>query len=187
MRIVAATPGSVLWLFSTHPEVQHNLRGEAEARHVSAGRLVFADKLPHNEHLARHQLADLFLDTPLVNAITTAVDSLWAGLPVLTVPGSHFCQRACASIVTAAGLAELVAADLAEYERQAIHLAQHRDKLRNLRERLIAGRNSCPLFDTTRKVRQLEQAYELMYERWQQGEPPAPINLDPDASERHKN
>ncbi len=87
MRLIAAVPGSVLWLAGKYPEVRKNLVREAEARGVSAERLVFADQQPHAAHLARLGQADLVLDTPLVNAIAAAVDALGAGVPFLTLPG----------------------------------------------------------------------------------------------------
>lgn len=178
MRLLAEVPGSILWVFGRYPEVRANLAREAAARGIAGDRLVSADKLPHEEHLARLPRADLILDTPLVNSITTAVDALWAGVPVLTLPGDHFAQRACASLVLAAGLPELIATDHEDYLRKAIHLARHTHELQALRDRLHAGRRTCPLFDTKRKVRQLEQAYEAMIERRRSGRPPGRIHLD---------
>ena len=105
MRLLKAVPGSVLWLLEGNRFAPANLRREAEARGVAAERLVFAPRMPLPEHLARHRLADLFLDTFPVNAHTTASDALWAGCPVLTLAGETFVSRVAGSLLRAVGLA----------------------------------------------------------------------------------
>ena len=169
MGILRATPGSVLWLFSYTEAVEKNLRNAAHSHGVDPARLVFARGLPLEEHLARHTAADLFLDTLPYNAHTTASDALWAGLPVLTLTGETFASRVAASLLTAAGLPELIAGNSAEYERMAIGFHQDRGRLRALRNRLEANRLTCPLFDTERYTRHLETLYEKMIARHQQG------------------
>ncbi|MCU0767620.1 MAG: glycosyltransferase, partial [Gammaproteobacteria bacterium] len=164
MRILARVPGSVLWLFRSYAEAETNLRREAQARGVVPERLVFADRLPKAEHLARHRHADLFLDTLRVNAHTTASDALWAGLPLLTCPGETFQSRVAASLLHAAGLPQLAVADLASYEETAVRLATEPGALASLRQQLAAGRLSCALFDTERYARDLEAAYDALWE-----------------------
>lgn len=163
-RILAAVPGSVLWLYAGNPQVAANLRGEGEARGLDPGRLVFAGPIPHAEHLARHRLADLFLDTLPYNAHTTASDALWAGLPVLTRRGTTFAGRVAASLLRAAGLPELIVDGQEAYEAAAVDLARSPQRLRDLRERLMRNRQSCPLFDTPRFTRHLEAAYRAMWD-----------------------
>jgi len=175
MRILDRVPGSVLWLFRSHPEVEVNLRREAERRGVEPARLVFADKLPKAEHLARHRHADLFLDTLRVNAHTTASDALWAGVPVLTAPGETFQARVAASLLHAVGLPELVVPDLVAYEETAVRLATVPDELAALRQRLADNRLSCPLFDTARYARHLERAFDLVWEAAARGGKGRPI------------
>ena len=132
-RILAAVPGSVLWLYAGHPQVAANLCREGEARGLDPGRLVFARPVPHAEHLARHRLADLFLDTLPYNAHTTASDALWAGLPVLTLQGTTFAGRVAAGLLRAAGLPELIADGQEAYEAAAVGLARSPDRLCKLR------------------------------------------------------
>jgi predicted O-linked N-acetylglucosamine transferase (SPINDLY family) len=108
MRILKAVPGSVLWLPEDNPAVAKNLRREAVARGVDGDRLVFAMRMSLAEHLARHRLADLFIDTLPCNAHTTASDALWAGLPLLTCMGKSVAGRVAASLLQAVGLPELV-------------------------------------------------------------------------------
>jgi predicted O-linked N-acetylglucosamine transferase (SPINDLY family) len=177
MKILAQVPGSVLWLYSGGATGEQNLRREAAARGIAADRVLFAQHLPKSEHLARLRLADLFLDTHYVNAHTGASDALWAGLPVLTCPGNTFAARVAASLLANIGLPELIAANLEDYERRAVHLAHHADELRKLRTRLAANRTTWPLFDTPRYTRNLERAYRAMWDIYAAGEPPRPIEV----------
>ncbi len=181
-RILAAVPGSVLWLYAGHPQVAANLRREGEARGLDPGRLVFAGPIPHAEHLARHRLADLFLDTLPYNAHTTASDALWAGLPVLTRLGTTFAGRVAASLLRAAGLPELIVDGQEAYEAAAVDLARSPQRLRGLRERLMRNRQSCPLFDTPRFTRHLEAAYRAMWDIHLAGGSPRAIAIAADDS-----
>jgi len=172
-------PGSVLWLKSGGATMQRNLRREAQARGIDPSRLVFDSRiLVKPQHLARLGLADLFLDTHLCNAHTTAIDALWAGVPVLSCPGETFASRVGASLLRAVGLPELVVPDLAAYELSAVCLAQHPAELRAIRTRLAVQRTQQALFDTPRFVRNLERALQQMWQQHQAGAAPQPIDLD---------
>lgn len=173
MRLLLRVPGSVLWLLSDDEAVRDNLRREAEARGVAAGRLVFAPFLPFAEHLARYALADLFLDTFYCGAHTTAADALWGGLPVLTCLGQTMAARQAGSIVCAAGLPEMAVASHEEYEALAHRLANHPEELARKKHCLLDNRRHAPLFDTAGRVRELERAYEMMWQRHESGLPPA--------------
>jgi protein O-GlcNAc transferase len=168
MRILKQVDGSVLWLLDDNASASRNLRAEAVARGLSPDRLVFAERMPLPEHLARHQLADLFLDTLPYNAHTTASDALWSGLPVLTCLGETFAGRVAASLLNAVGLPELVTTRDA-YEQTAIDLARYPEKLTAIKARLAANRLTTPLFDTTLFTGHIEAAYIAMYERHQAG------------------
>lgn len=180
MRILRQLPASVLWLLELAPEVADNLRREAAARGVDPDRLVFAGKWPKAQHLARHRLADLFLDTRYYTAHTTCSDALCAGLPVLTCPGESFASRVAASLLLAADLPELIAADFAHYEARSLALAREPSELSRLRQRLRANRLTCPAFDTTRLVRNLERAYRLMWANRRAGHPPRALAVTED-------
>jgi protein O-GlcNAc transferase len=169
MRILRQVEGSVLWLLGDSPPAATNLKKEAEARGVNSGRLVFAKRMPLPEHLARHRLADLFLDTLPYNAHTTASDALWAGLPVLTCIGETFAGRVAASLLNAIRLPELIAPTLEAYENMAIYLATHSDKLSAIKCRLAEHRLTTPLFDTGLFTKHIEATYTAMYERYQAG------------------
>lgn len=186
MRILGAVPGSVLWLRHGDDLADANLRAEAERRGVAGDRLVFARAVPgKDDHLFRMGLADLALDTRLYNGHTTTADTLWAGVPVVALEGRHFASRVAASCLKAVGLAELVTPSLDAYEALAIHLAGRPDDLACLRERLAANRLTFPLFDTARFARHLERAFETMWRRHEQGEPPAVITVEPTVGSRN--
>ncbi|MCD6040438.1 MAG: tetratricopeptide repeat protein [Burkholderiales bacterium] len=164
MRLLSSVPRSVLWLLQPGDAARQNLEDAAFARGVEPSRLVFAPRAPHPEHLARHRLADLFLDTLPYNAHTTTSDALWAGLPVLTCRGTTFAGRVAAGLLGAAGLPELVTARLADYEARALELARDRHTLALLRDKLARNRLACPLFDNERACRNIEAAYLRMWE-----------------------
>lgn len=176
MNILKAVNSSVLWLSQLPPSAEKNLKEQAAAANVNPDRLVFARRLNSSaDHLARHRLADLFLDVWPYNAHTTASDALWAGLPVLTKIGGTFAGRVAASLLSVAGLNDLVTADAKEYQNKAVWLATHPDELRKVKDRLQASRNATPLFDTKLFTRNLEKAYRAMYKRQQCGLPAARI------------
>jgi protein O-GlcNAc transferase len=172
MRLLREVDGSVLWLIEGNRAAVGNLRREAEARGVASERILFAPRIKIEYHLARHRLADLFLDTLPHNAHTTASDSLWAGVPVLTCLGDTFAGRVGASLLTAIGLPELVTRSLEDYEALALKLARDPSTLRSLRDNLGRNRQTHPLFDTVRLARSIERAYRTMCERVQRGEAP---------------
>ena len=165
MRLLKKNPGSILWLRSDLETAIQNLKLEAKARNINPDRLIFAEKTDMAEHLARHQKADLFLDTFAYNAHATALDALWAGLPVLTMQGNNFPSRVGSSILSAAELPELITTSEHEYESKAQWLVDHPDELRQLKDRLIKNRLKCSLFNTEKTTRDLEQIYR---ECWQE-------------------
>lgn len=169
MRLLSAVDRSVLWLLEPQEAAIRNLRSEAKKRGVDPERIVFAPRMKSAQHLARHRQADLFLDTLPVNAHTTASDALWAGLPLLTCMGQTFASRVAGSLLTAAGLPELVTHTLTDYENLALKLAKETSRLPSLRARLADNRDKCALFDTRGYARHLEAAYRGMWERYEGG------------------
>jgi protein O-GlcNAc transferase len=172
MRLLSRVENSVLWLIDSGEPVSRNLRREAQARGIAPDRLVFAKRLDLGDHLARHQAADLFLDTLPCNAHTTASDALWSGLPLLTCMGETFASRVSASLLHAVGLPELVTYSLEAYEALAFELATSASKLADLRSRLVSNRLSHPLFDTAGFTKHLEAAYAMIHARVAAGLPP---------------
>ncbi|MFO0995854.1 MAG: tetratricopeptide repeat protein [Alphaproteobacteria bacterium] len=175
MRLLKAVPGSVLWQLRDNDLVVGNLRREATARGVDPDRLVFAPRVPLADHLARHRLADLFIDTLPYNAHTTASDALWAGLPLVTCAGRSFQARVAGSLLKAIGLPELITDSLEAYEALALRLATNPRELAAIREKLARNRLTTPLFDTDRFRRHLEAAYREMWRISERGEEPRPF------------
>ncbi len=183
MRILERVPGSILWLLAGKEGVESNLRREAEVRGVAPERLVFAPFVGDSpRHLARYRLADLFLDTTVCNAHTTAADALWAGLPVLTCAGEAHWSRVAASLLESVGLPELVAANLMEYENRAVALARRPQDMAELKSKLEHHKRTWPLFDTAALVTSLEEAYQRMWGRHLAGQPPRSFSLPAAAS-----
>jgi predicted O-linked N-acetylglucosamine transferase (SPINDLY family) len=180
MRLLAQVPGSVLWLSGMNDLAQANLRREAAARSVDPQRLIFAPHVDRVEdHLARHRAADLFLDTLPYNAHSTAIDALWAGLPVVTCIGTSFAGRVGASLLKAAGLPELVTNSLADYEVLALRLAADPALLPSIRRKLDNNRLSCRLFDSDRFCRHVEAAYTTMWDIHRNGDRPRGFRVEP--------
>jgi predicted O-linked N-acetylglucosamine transferase (SPINDLY family) len=181
MTILGRVPGSVLWLLSgTTAEANERLRQAAVERGVAGERLVFAEKMPNPDHLARYPLADLFLDSMPYGAHTTAADSLWMNVPILTLPGRSFASRVCTSLIRAAGVGELECSSPEDYVARAVEYGQNRDKLAALKAKLAVGRDTCALFDTPKLVRHLEDLYRQMWSDFRNCALPEPDlrNLD---------
>jgi protein O-GlcNAc transferase len=172
MRILRQIGGSVLWLFSQNPTAERNLRREAEARGVSAERIINAPLLPFVEHQSRLSQADLFLDTSPYNGGAVVSDALWAGLPVVTLIGSTLVGRMAASLLHAINLPELITTNLGDYESLVCTLARSSEQLAAIRRKLEKNRLTTPLFDSQCFAKHLEAAYLTMWQRHQLGEPP---------------
>jgi predicted O-linked N-acetylglucosamine transferase (SPINDLY family) len=172
MDILRAVPNSVLWLITRSITTQDNLKHAAGLQNVDPRRLAFAPPLPKDRHLARLKLADLALDTLTVNGHTTTSDMLWAGIPVVTVMGTHFASRVAASLLTAMGLNELIAPDLDGYKDMIIDLAMNTERLERLKEKVAEARDIHPLFDIDGYVRHMEKAYTFMWDLFLQNRTP---------------
>jgi len=168
-RVLHRVPRAVLWLKETNGQLHDNLRRAAAERGIAPERIVFAPTLPYAQHFARMALADVFVDTWPYNAHTTAADALWAGLPVLTLPGEGFASRVAASALAAVGLADLAMGSVNDYEAALVTLAQDPLILQGLRQHLVAQRLELPLFDTPTYARGFERLLERAWQRWCSG------------------
>ena len=163
LEILRGVPNSVLWLQTANAQTVANLQALAKAGGVDASRVVFAQRVPtKREHLARLNRADLMLDTiGWHNGHSTVSDALWAGVPVITVPGRYFANRVAASLATAAGLSAMVRGERDDYVRTAIRLGNEHSELIAMKKRLAA--RDTPFFDTQARVRDLEDAFLAMW------------------------
>ena len=175
MRILKAVDGSVLFVYADNDWSKTNLINEARVRGIDSSRLVFGERIPYEEYLARYRVCDLFLDTFPYNAGTTASDALWSGLPLITLQGESFASRVAASLLKAIDIPELITTNQEQYEALAIELALNPQKLRSIKHKLINNRLTTPLFDTPLFTKNLEAAYTQMYDRYQAGLKPEHI------------
>ena len=174
MRILKAADGSVLWLHPKNENALKNLKKEAKKHGIDESRLIFAPRLDLNEdHLSRQKLADLFLDTLPCNAHTIASEALRMGVPILTCIGEAFASRVAASLLKAANLPEMITTTQEQYERLAIELATNPKKLKTIKNKLANNLPTAPLYDTPLFTKNLEAAYQVMYEKYQND-----LNLD---------
>jgi predicted O-linked N-acetylglucosamine transferase (SPINDLY family) len=174
MTILSNVPGSVLWLLSGTGDTNQRLVKAAEQCGIPAHRLIFAEKRPNPVHLARYSLADLFLDTFPYGAHTTAADSMWMGVPILTVPGRSFASRVCSSVVRAAGMDDFVCPTADVYVTRAIEFGRNSERMAAAKQKLAANRDTCLLFDTPRLVAALEDLYRQMWADFEAGNLPRP-------------
>ena len=164
MNLLEKVSGSVMWLFADNPLAMDSLKREAVARGIDPLRLVFAVRVPKEQHLVRHTLADIALDTRIYNGGVTTSDALWAGVPVVTLRGDHVPSRASSSMLTSLGLPELITSDLDGYEALALQLAKDPQELQRLKDAVAKKVQTSPLFDTENAVRNLEKAYRQIWE-----------------------
>ena len=163
-RILKRVENSVLLIYVNNESSQKNLTTEIIKRNIDSNRLIFGKSLPRPEYLARYRVADLFLDTSPYNAGTTASDALRMGLPVLTMKGNAYPSRMAASILNAVHLNELITNNHKEYESLAIELALNKKQLKQIKEKLNTNLETAPLFDTAKFTKNIESAYQQMYE-----------------------
>jgi predicted O-linked N-acetylglucosamine transferase (SPINDLY family) len=177
MRLLSRVNKSVLWLRKSNEWSEENFLKEAKKRNISTSRIIFADKIDMDEHLARHKYADLFLDTFNFNAHTTASEALWSGLPLVTKSGAGFASRVAGSLLKSLDLHELVTKSSKDYEDLIFELATNPLKLRVLRQKLMSNIISKPLFNSELFTKHLESSYLLVYQNYFQGRPPETINV----------
>lgn len=168
-RILTQVPGSVLWLLETDALAADNLKKEMSSHGVDPARLIFAPRLPLKQHLGRLQHATVALDTGPYGSHTTGSDALWVGVPVVTFPGETFASRVAASLLQAAGVPELITHSWDEYISLASKLGTDAVALARVKEKLLVGRESCPLFDSERFTLNLEKAYRQMIQDGREG------------------
>jgi protein O-GlcNAc transferase len=180
MRLLGNVPKSVLWLLRINEAAERNLKAEAAKRGVDPSRVIFAERTHSSAHLARHRLADLFLDTFRYNAHTAASDALRSGLPLVTKIGNGFASRVAASLLHACGLQGLVTNTSEAYERLALELAQNPQKLQELKQKVSANISEAPLFDSIGTTRSIEAGFWKAYRRYVDGLPSDVIDVLPE-------
>ena len=179
MHVLAAVPDSVLWLRQTNGRVAGRLRETARAHGIDPQRLIFAPRRDRQVHLARHQLADLCLDTFNHGGGVTTIDAILAGTPVVTWAGTTQTARTGVSILQPLGLHELVCATPADYVATAIRLGSDPAALSRLRNALRTRAPASPLFDSAALANALNRAFRAMHDRAAAGLAPQTFDVSP--------
>ena len=176
LDVLRAVPDAALWLLGGPEGADDRLRAAARDEGIDPARLVFMQKLPHDEYLARYRHATLFLDTQPYNAHTTASDAIWAGCPVLTVPGETFAARVAASLNAHLGMPALNVADDDAFVRTAVRIGSDAALRETLHAELRERRASSGLFDMSGFARDLAALLARMVERHRRGLAPADLD-----------
>ena len=176
-EILNQVPKSVLWLLSDNNDAIQNLKIEFKKKKIDPKRIIFGTKVPIMEHLARIKFADLFLDTFPYNAHTSCSDSIWAGLPILTLEGDSFQSRVASSLLKTTGLNELVSKNEKEYVDKAVYIAKNQEYLNQLKNKLLATKDSNPLFDNKSFTYNIENAYSIVFEKYINKKDPEDVYL----------
>lgn len=176
-ELLKEVEGSVLWLASSNELSKKNLKKEAKKRGIKTNRLFFYEGIKKDHHLSRIKLADLCLDTNIVNGHTSTSDCLWAGVPVVSFLGNHFASRVASSLLNAIGLPELIGKDKSEYKSIALDIAKNPNKLKLLKEKLNLNKNIKPLYNSELFTKNLELTYTEMWERYKKGKKPSCLHF----------
>jgi predicted O-linked N-acetylglucosamine transferase (SPINDLY family) len=177
MELLKEVENSVLWFYVGQRDFSENLRAEAEKRGVDGSRIIATGRLDPAEHLERMKHADLFLDAFAVNAHTTASEAIWAGVPLVTKLGDQFAARVAGSILTAAGLEDLVTKTPHQYKALALRLASDPAYLSEVKHSVENARSKSALFDTVGYTRDFEALLTKAHEREIAGKSPRHMGL----------
>ena len=178
--IVAAVPGSVLWLRADNETSRANLTTQAAKRGLATERLIFfrdSARMRSSDLIARYRFADLALDTYPYGSHATASEALWAQCPLLTRVGSTYASRVAGSLLTATGLDSLVTTTREEFRRRAIELGNAPERLAELRSQLADSGATSGIFDSPRFTRALEDGYSAVFRRHAEGLTPSAVDL----------
>ncbi len=162
IRILKDVPRGVLWLLESNDISMKNLLVYAEKSGIDPSRIYFAKKIIFTEHIDRHQVIDLFLDTFPYNAHTSTADALWAHCPVLTKSGETFASRVAGSILTEIGCPELVVDCNEAYYKEAVRYASDQKSLDKVKQKIIIGKEISTLFKPKIFTTELEKIYSRL-------------------------
>lgn len=177
VKILKNVENSIIWLLSDNKISELNLKKEFNKNGIDVERIKFAQRLPLDEHLKRHSLADLFLDTYPCNAHTTASDALRTGLPLITLSGQSFASRVSASLLVSLDLNELITDNQDDYVNLAVKLAKNNELLNEIRNKLKENIKNKSLFNSKLFTKNIEIAFEKVYENYSKGKKPDHINI----------
>ena len=159
-KVLLKLDTAVLWIQEPQTFAQDNLFYEFKKREISKDRIYFAKKTKHlSDHLQRHKLADVFIDTFFYSSHSTGIFSLWSGLPVVTIKGLNFASRVVPSLLENLSLSELIAHDDKEYIKIITKLYEQRELLKKFKEELRIQKKKNNIYNSEFFVRNLEKLY----------------------------
>ena len=168
MRILKKIKNSVLYLSEGNEYSRENLKKEAINRGIAAERIIFSKTMDYSTHVIKYKFCDLFLDTFPYNAHSTASSSLLSGCPLITIRGESFHARVSSSILSSLNLSELICDSIEEYENKIINIAQSPKEMDKIKKKLNDSLIKLKTFDTNNYVKNLEKAYNKIYEKYHQ-------------------
>ena len=174
MKILSKVDGSMLYLRADSDCAKENLKKGAIAQNINPNRLIFGERLDYPMYIEILNLMDLSLDTYPFNGISSSCDSLWSGLPIVTLMGESFTSRASSSLLNSVKLNSLVTNSIDDYEKLAIDLGNNPIKLKKLREKIV-NKSLLDLYNMNKFTKQIENGYQKIYNRSQSNLPPAHI------------
>ncbi len=121
LDILSKYDNTYLWLLDEGHEMKKNIFHFINNR-ISSERIIFAEKIDYKDHLQRIQHIDIALDTRIYNGHTTSLEMIQAGVPLVTLKGSHFASRVSTSILKSLGMDELITSSDIEYKNMIISL-----------------------------------------------------------------
>ena len=160
MNILKKTPKSVLWLLKSNNAACENIWKTAEKKGIDRNRIIFAERLPHYDHLKRIAHADIFLDTFPYNAHTTASDTIRMGVPIIALMGKSFASRVSSSILNQVNMKELITTNTEDFQNLAIDIASNKNKLNKIKDDLNNSLSNSSLFDSVKFTKDLETLYQ---------------------------
>ena len=161
--ILKRYPQTLLWLTTNSREARDNISNLSQQFNINSNQILFSEYCSYESYLARLAASDIFLDTPVFNAGSTANDCLWCGLPIVTIEGRSYQSRMSSSMLKSLSLEDMIAANLDEYAKVVADLIECPIKLANIRAQLLGNRDSHPFFDSSYFTKKLEQAYTSIY------------------------
>jgi protein O-GlcNAc transferase len=168
-KVLEATPDSRLLILTFSVEHQKHMRQLYERMGIESQRLIFVKRCPREQYLRLYDRIDIGLDPLPYNGITTTLDALWMGVPVISLAGSTAAGRAGLGILSTLGLPELVVQTPEQYVEIAVKLAGDLPGLKELRSTLRQRMQASPLMDAKRFARNVESAYHTMWRKWCSG------------------
>ena len=177
MEILRNAKNSILWLLKDNDYSEKNLKEFAKKENVDPNRIIFAKRLPLDQHFERLKFADLFIDSFPYNAHTTCSDALRMNVPVVTLKGNSFPSRVAASLLKSLNMEELITNNLDEYKKLILEIYNNKNYHFNLKDKIVKRKRENNLYKSSVYTKNIEQAYFKIYQNYLNGMSPQDLEL----------